>query len=119
MVKYSFISPIGATAIFYDCPIGEMQKQGEVRDCYISLIKEIIAISDALGIKFENDLVEANLAVVDKMDPNSTVSLLRDVQMGHEAEIDGQIFNVVRMGKELSVPVPTYEKVAEKFGYKG
>lgn len=118
MVKYSFISPIGATATYFNCSIGDMQKDGEVRDCYISLIKEIMAISKVLGIEFENDLIAANLKIVDSMAPDSTVSLLRDVQSGHEAEIDGQIFNVVHMGKELSVPVPTYEKIALKFGYK-
>lgn len=119
MVKYAFISPLGATAVYYECQIGDMQKDGEQRICYISLINELLAISNALGIKFESDLLEANLKMLDGMPPASTVSLLRDVQTGHEAEIDGQIFNVVRMGKELCVPVPTYEKIAAKFGYKG
>ncbi len=117
MIKYSFISPVGATAIYYGCPIGEIQKPGEIRDCYVSLIRELTAVSAALGIKFENDLVEANLRMVDNMAPTSTVSLLRDVQSGHQAEIDGQIFHVVRMARELKVPVPAYEKIAAKFGF--
>ena len=31
-----------------------------------------------------------------------------------ESEIDGLVYEVVRMGEEYHVPVPAYEKVAEK-----
>jgi 2-dehydropantoate 2-reductase len=118
MEKYTFISTIGAAALYFDCEIGEIQKEGEPRELYKALIKEIVAIASAMGIKFERDLVQAILASTDRMSPNSTTSILRDVRSGHEAEIDGQIFNVVRMAKEYSVPVPSYEKVAAKLGFK-
>ena len=33
---------------------------------------------------------------------------------GKRSEIDGLVYEVVRMGEKYHVPVPAYEKVAEK-----
>lgn len=33
---------------------------------------------------------------------------------GKPSEIDGLVYEVVRLGKEYDVPVPEYEKVAKK-----
>ena len=41
----------------------------------------------------------------------------RDILAGRQSEIDGLIFEVVRMGHKYHVPVPAYEKVAEKYGF--
>lgn len=38
----------------------------------------------------------------------------RDVLAGKNSEIDGLVYEVVRMGAEYGVPVPVYTKVAEK-----
>lgn len=38
----------------------------------------------------------------------------RDVMAGKPSEIDGLVYEVVRLGKEYDVPVPEYEKVAKK-----
>ena len=38
----------------------------------------------------------------------------RDIMAGKQSEIDGLVYEVVRMGEEYHVPVPAYEKVAEK-----
>ena len=38
----------------------------------------------------------------------------RDIMEGKRSEIDGLVYEVVRMGEKYHVPVPAYEKVAEK-----
>jgi 2-dehydropantoate 2-reductase len=38
----------------------------------------------------------------------------RDVKKGGQSEMDGLIFEVVRMGKQYGVKLPVYEKIAEK-----
>ena len=37
----------------------------------------------------------------------------RDIMAGKQSEIDGLVYEVVRMGEEYHVPVPAYKKVAE------
>ena len=43
----------------------------------------------------------------------------RDVYAGKSSEIDGLIYEVVRMGREYHVPVPAYEMIAEKMRKRG
>ncbi|MBP3879868.1 MAG: 2-dehydropantoate 2-reductase, partial [Lachnospiraceae bacterium] len=42
-----------------------------------------------------------------------TTSMQRDVKAGRPSEIDGLVFNVVRMAKKYHVHMPAYEMVAE------
>ncbi len=37
------------------------------------------------------------------------------MKRGGDSEIDGLIFEVVRMGQRYGVPVPNYEEIASKF----
>lgn len=38
----------------------------------------------------------------------------RDDMDGKQSEIDGLVYDVVRMGEEYHVPTPEYKKIAEK-----
>ena len=54
-------------------------------------------------------------AVHSASDVLSTILVIVGVRMaGKQSEIDGLVYEVVRMGEEYHVPVPAYEKVAEK-----
>ena len=43
----------------------------------------------------------------------------RDIADGHASEIDGLIYEVVRLGEKYGVAVPTYTKVAEEMKKRG
>ena len=66
-----------------------------------------------MGITFEEDLVERNLKILSNLPEEATTSMQRDVMEGKQSEIDGLVYEVVRMGEEYHVPVPAYKKVAE------
>ena len=83
-VKWSFISAMAVTGAYYDVPMGEVQKPGEVRDTFIGLSRESAALGAKLGIEFKEDIVEYNLKVIDKLDPESTASMQKDMAKGHE-----------------------------------
>lgn len=55
-----------------------------------------------------------DLEVLSTLAPEATTSMQRDVMAGKPSEIDGLVYEVVRLGKEYGVPVPEYEKVAAK-----
>ena len=65
---------------------------------------------------FEKDMVDVNLRILENLAPEATTSMQRDVYAGKSSEIDGLVYEVVRMGQEYGVAVPVYEKVAEKLG---
>lgn len=110
--KFSYVSPAAACGQYYGASAGEMQKPGEIRDPFAALIREISALAVAMGIPFEDDMVKVNLDILDALTPEASTSMQRDVAQGKSSEMDGLIFEVVRMGEQYHVPLPTYEKIA-------
>lgn len=117
--KFSYVSPVGATGLYYNAVAADMQKDGEARDCFVAMVREISALADAMGCPFDHDVVPDDLAILDGIAPTATTSMQRDIAEGHQSEIDGLIYEVVRLGERYSVDVPTYQKVAEEMKKRG
>lgn len=118
--KFSYVSAMAACGLYYNAEALQMQKSGKIRETFVALMKEIDAIAVAMGIYFTVDIVKINLDILDKLTPTASTSMQRDIAQGKKSEIDGLIFEVVRMGEKYGVPVKTYKKVAEKFiNYNG
>lgn len=115
--KYAMVSPMAATGAFYDVSAGAMQVPGEIRDCYIECIREIDQLAHAMGIVFPVDVVKENLRILDDLAPDCTASMQKDLKKGAQTEMDGLIFEMVRMGRQYGVPVPNYQRIAARFGY--
>ena len=114
-VKWSFISAMAVTGAYYDVPMGEVQKPGEVRNTFIGLSQESAALGRKLGIAFKEDIVEYNLKVIDKLAPESTASMQKDMAKGHQSEVQGLLFDMITAAEEQGIEVPTYRMGAEKF----
>ena len=114
-VKWSFISAMAVTGAYYDVPMGEVQKPGKVRDTFIGLSQESAALGRKLGIDFKEDIVEYNLKVIDKLAPESTASMQKDMARGHQSEVQGLLFDMITAAEEQGIDIPTYRMVAEKF----
>ena len=54
-------------------------------------------------------------AYYDKLDPDSTASMQKDLARGHESEIQGLLFDMIAAAEEQGIDIPTYRMVAEKF----
>lgn len=117
--KFSYVSPAAACGQYYDAMAGAMQKPGEIRDTFAALIKEIGILAEAMGIHFEVDIVKTNLDILDSLTPEASTSMQRDVKQGRLSEMDGLIFEVVRMGERYGVKLPTYEKIASELKKRG
>ena len=92
----------------------QIQKEGEARELFKAMIREIAALAEAMGVPFQKDMVDVNLKILSNLAPEATTSMQRDIMEGKRSEIDGLVYEVVRMGEKYHVPVPAYEKVAEK-----
>ena len=117
--KFSFVSPQGAAGLYYNTTIGAAQAPGEIRDCFAGLIREISDLADAMGIGFVEDIVPVNLKITDSSDPGVTTSMQKDVAAGRQSEVDGLIYEVVRMGERYGVKTPLYSMIAEELKLRG
>lgn len=114
-IKWSFISAMACTGAYHDVPMGALQHPGEERDTFIGLSRESGEMGRIMGIEFPEDLTAYSLKVIDKLDPQSTASMQKDIAKGHESEIQGMLFDVIALGEKLGVDMPTYRKVEKKF----
>lgn len=114
-IKWSFISAMAVTGAYYDVPMGEVQKPGKVRNTFIGLATESTALGIKLGINLPQDMVATHLKVMDKLTPDTTASMQKDIASGHQTEVQSLLFDIITTAKEQGVEVPTYCEVANKF----
>lgn len=119
MVKFSYVSPIGTAGLYCNAVATDFQREGEQREMFKALIREIVALSHAMGIEFAEDLVERNLKILAALSPEATTSMQRDVMEEKCSEMDGLVYEVVRMGEEYKVDMPQYKKAAACFREQG
>lgn len=117
--KFSYVSPMAACGQYYEAKAGQMQAQGEIRDTFAFLAGEINTLANAMGIPFEVDIVKTNLKILDDLTPEASTSMQRDVEKGKASEMDGLIFEVVRMGERYKVELPMYKKIAGELKKRG
>lgn len=114
-IKWSFISAMAVTGAYHDVPMGEVQKPGKVRDTFIGLSTESAALGKKLGIEFAEDVVAYNLKVIDKLAPESTASMQKDIAKGNQSEVQGLLFDMITEAEAQGIDMPTYREVAKKF----
>lgn len=117
--KFAFVSPMAACGLYYHVTAGDVQITGEPRDTFVKLMREIDALAVAMGNPFLADIVTTNLQILDTLNPDASTSMQRDVYAGKSSEIDGLIYEVVRMGERYGVPTPTYRMIADKARAEG
>jgi 2-dehydropantoate 2-reductase len=114
-IKWSYISAMACTGAYFDVPMQEIQQPGQARDLFIGLSRESEEIGRRMGIALPEGLLNIHLQVLDKLDPQSTASLQKDLAKGHASEIDGLLFQMIRMGEKWGMEMPVYRKIALKF----
>ena len=117
--KFSYVSPIGAAGLYFGAVAGDFQRDPEKRAFFAAMIREIAQLAEAMGFPFQKDYVKLNMEIMDKLPPDADTSMQRDVAAGRQSEVDGLVYQVVRMGKKYGLSLPYYEKVAAELERRG
>lgn len=118
MVKFSFVSPMAACGLLHSALAGEMQHPGPVSSDFTALVEEVSAVAQAMGLHLPGNLADRNLQILDGLDPGASTSLKRDLDAGRPSELEGLIFQVVRLGRRHLVSTPRYLAAAQAFGFQ-
>lgn len=111
--KFSYVSPIGAAGVYYDAVGGDFMVEGKAQDTFKELIREVEKLGNAMGIEFEEDLVEVNMKILSGVNKDSTTSMQRDIANGGPSEFDGLVHSIVRLAEKYNVEVPAYKMISE------
>lgn len=118
--KYAYVSPMAACGLYYDATAEVFQRAGEERMLLIRCMKEIDALATAMGIPFLVDIEKTNLDILDALVPEASTSMQRDIWAGKPSEIDGLLYEPLRLGQQYGVEMPNYEMIVkvlkEKYG---
>ncbi len=109
--KFSYVSPAGAAGLYFHAVSDNFQHDGPEREMFAGLIQEVQALGEGMGLKFEKNLVDIGLKLMDSMAPGTTTSMQRDVMGGGKSEFSGLVTRIVELGKQYNVPVPLYTKI--------
>ena len=118
LLKFSHVSPMAACGQYYHVKAGAMQKPGEIRECFVRLVGEILELARAMGIELDDKpdapLMQSHLKILDDLAESASTSMQRDMEAGKNSEVDGLIFQVVRLADKYGLACPEYRKVAQK-----
>jgi len=115
--KFTFISAFASCAAYFDVSAGPIQQEGKYRQTFIELCEEIKQIGNKLELGLDVDITDANLKILGSFPPDTTSSMQKDMKEGKKTEMDGLIFEVIRLADKLGVNAPAYSMVAKHFGY--
>jgi len=107
-MKFLFVTPCSGLGAVTRSPIGIWRHVPETRQMTIQALQEVLAVAQAREIALPADALHTTLALIDRVPPEATTSMQRDVMMGHPSELDAQIGAVVRLGQTGDVPTPLH-----------
>jgi 2-dehydropantoate 2-reductase len=107
--KFVFIAAFGAVAAACRAPASVVRSLPETRALLVAAMEEVALLARQSGVDLDDDAVTRALAQVDGLVPHATASMQRDIQAGRRSELRDQTGSVVRLAKELGVPVPVHE----------
>lgn len=117
--KFTYVGPMAAAGEYFHAQSGDFQKEGEPRETFIAMDKELKALAEAMGLGLQEDIVEANLKILADLSPEAGTSMQRDIAKGGQSEIQGLVYAVEDMAAQYGVEIPVYKKVIQELKARG
>ncbi len=106
--KFLFIASFSGLGAITRAPIGVLRSRPETRCMLEQALEEILAVAQARGVALPEESVAETMAFIDKLPPEATASMQRDVMAGRPSELESQNGAVVRLSREASVDIPLH-----------
>ena len=104
--KFLFIATVSGMGAITRTPFGVMREDENIRELLYQTANEIMAIANAKGIALTNQHIVMAMAIVDRMDHNTTASMQRDFMGGRPSELQNFNGYIVEQGKQLHIATP-------------
>jgi 2-dehydropantoate 2-reductase len=106
--KFMLMAPWGGVGSVTRAPAGVFRRIPESRALLRQCLEEVDRLARARGVGLAEDAVAATLDVIDRLPPQATASLQRDIGAGRPSELNDQIGAVVRLGRASGVATPAH-----------
>lgn len=107
--KFLFIAPVSGVGAVTRATLGAIRSVPETRKLLTEAMREVYEVARAGNVALAEDTVTKVLGFVDKLPPDGTASMQRDIQEGRPSELESQNGAVVRLGRKAGVKTPVHE----------
>ena len=107
-MKFLFITPWSGIGAVTRAPVGVWRSLAETREIVSQCLHEIMVVAHGHSIDLPPDAKDKTWAIYERLPPEGTSSLQRDIMAGRPSEYDAQIGAVVRFGKAVGVETPVH-----------
>ena len=104
--KFMLIASWSGVGAVTRAPIGIFRSLPGSRAMLLGSIREIFKVAHANGVALEEKALEAIAGFIDKLPPDGTASMQRDIMAGRPSELNEQNGAVVRLGQKGGVATP-------------
>jgi 2-dehydropantoate 2-reductase len=112
--KFMINVGINQTCMVYETDYGHACAPGEALEDMKGAMHEVIAIADRKGIRLTEEDFEKNLALLRSLNPSGLPSMRQDALAHRRSEVELFAGTMIRLGREMGIPVPVNEKYYEK-----
>ncbi|MCX7682918.1 MAG: 2-dehydropantoate 2-reductase [Anaerolineae bacterium] len=106
--KFLFIAPLAGIGALARAPVGVLRSIPQLRRMLEGAIAEAFAVGRACGVHLPDDAPARTMALIDRMPPEGTTSMQRDLIAGRPSELDYLVGAVVRLGEAAGVATPLH-----------
>jgi 2-dehydropantoate 2-reductase len=104
--KFMLIAPWSGVGALTRSPIGVFRSLPETRELLLASIREVFDVARANGAGVEETAVAATIDFIDRLPPEGTASMQRDIIEGRPSELSEQCGAVVRFGEQGGIQTP-------------
>lgn len=115
MIWWKFMINVGmnqASAVMR-APYGVFQTSPDARGLMEALMKEVIALTDVMGVNLTNRDIEEWYQFLNVLSPQGTTSMLQDIEAGRKTEVEIFGGKVVELGHTHGVKTPANQTVLQ------
>ena len=104
--KFVFVVGTSATTTPMRSRIGPIRSNPRTRAFLLEVMREVVAVGRARGVRLDENFAEDRLAFCDGLSAAMTSSMHNDLEEGKRLELDWLSGCVVEMGKAVGIPTP-------------
>jgi 2-dehydropantoate 2-reductase len=110
--KMVFLSTFAGLTSLLRLPIGPIRSDPETRRLLRDGLAEALAVARAAGAGLPGDMVDRQLAQIDRLPHEMKSSMLQDLEGGRRLELAWLSGTIARTGRDLGIPTPVHALIA-------
>ncbi|HEX3046658.1 MAG TPA: 2-dehydropantoate 2-reductase [Bacillota bacterium] len=104
--KFMMNVGINQVSAILKAPYGVFQNIGEARELMVMASREVLLLSQKIGINLEDTDIQKYLQVADTLSPEGKTSMLQDVEASRKTEVEIFAGTVIELGRTYGIETP-------------